>query len=471
MDGGGRPGDAATVSDLQSPHPMDNLALKTSQTASEMVRALATGAITATQLCEEAIERIERLDGAINAVVVRDFDRARATAREADAALARGDRRPLLGLPMTVKESFNVSGLPTSWGVPAMKAWIADSDATAVARLKAAGAVILGKTNVAMWLADWQSDNPVYGRVNNPLDLARTPGGSSGGAAAAVASGMVPLELGSDIGGSIRVPAAFCGIYGHKPSFLLVPGRGHAPAGMDGAPPVLGVQGPLARSAEDLDLALSVLAGPDNGDEVAYRLELPAPRHERLADFRVLVLTRHPAAETDSEIVAAVEALAARIDAAGARVSRKSDLLPDLLASHALFSTLLDTAISRGMSDRTSISAHAFMDALDAQLGFRRRWAALFREFDVVIAPTFGVVAFQHDARPFGQRTHRINGVETPYGAQIAWPGVALLANLPATAMPIGFDRAGMPIGAQVIGPFLEDRTAIAFARLVCQSN
>ncbi len=445
---------------------MDDLALERPATATELVRALAAGATTASRLCDEAIERIERLDGPINAVVVRDFDRARVAAREADKALARGERRPLLGVPMTVKESFNVAGLPTNWGVPAKEGWIAQTDATAVARLKAAGAIILGKTNVAMWLADWQSDNPVYGRVNNPLDLNRTPGGSSGGSAAAVASGMAPLELGSDIGGSIRVPAAFCGIYGHKPSYGLVPGRGHAPAGFDGAAPVLNVCGPLARSASDLDLALDVIAGPDNGDEVAYRLELPAPRHESLPDYRVLVLNRHPVAETDAEIGAAVEALSSKIEAAGAKVSRESELLPDLAAAHAIFSTLVNTAVSRGMPGYTPISAYAWMDALDAQLAFRRQWAALFREFDVVIAPTFGVVAFPHDDRPFADRTHRINGVDTPYGAQLAWPGVALLPGLPATAMPIGFTRAGLPISAQAIGPYLEDRATIAFAAL-----
>ncbi len=439
----------------------------TMQTASAMVADLAAGRATAVGLCEAAIERIERLDGPINAIAIRDFDRARAAATEADAALAQGERRPLLGLPMTVKESFDVAGLHSSWGVPAMNGWVAETDAIAVARLKAAGAVILGKTNVAMWLADWQSDNPVYGRVNNPLDPTRTAGGSSGGAAAAVASGMVPLELGSDIGGSIRVPAAFCGVYGHKPSYGLVPGRGHAPAGNDGVSPVLGVYGPLARSAEDLDLALGVIAGPGDDEGVGYRLDLPAPRHAKLGDSRVLVLTSHPRAETDAEIVGAVDALADRLHRAGARVSRQTDLLPDLTASHDVFSTLVNTAISRGMPGRDSISAHAWMDALDAQLKFRRQWARLFQDFDVVLAPTFGVVAFPHDDKPFGERIHTINGADTPYGAQIAWPGVALLANLPATAMPIGFTRAGLPISAQAIGPYLEDRTTIAFAGLL----
>jgi amidase len=458
MDVGGRVGDADRMTEPT---------LNTSQTATAMVADLANGTTTACRLCEEAIERIERLDGPINAVVVRDFDRARLAA-EADAALARGERRPLLGLPMTVKESFNVAGLPTTWGVPAMNGWIADTDATAVARLKAAGAVILGKTNVAMWLADWQSDNPVYGRVNNPLDLTRTAGGSSGGAAAAVASGMVPLELGSDIGGSIRVPAAFCGVYGHKPSYGLVPGRGHAPAGMDGAGPVLGVFGPLARSAADLDLALGVIAGPGDGEEVGYRLQLAPPRHDRLADYRVLVLDRHPMAETDDEIRTGVDTVARRLERAGAKVSRHSERLPDLAAAHGVFATLLNTAISRGQrGGPPAISAHAWMDALDAQLGFRRQWAALFQDFDVVLAPTFGVVAFPHDARPFAERTHRINGGDTPYGAQIAWPGVALLPGLSATATPMGLNRDGLPMSVQVIGPYLEDRTTIAFSGMI----
>lgn len=447
---------------------MSDLSSETPRTAVELGADLESGKTTAARLCDEAIERIERLDGPINAVVVRDFDRARVAAAEADAALARGERRPLLGVPITVKESFNVAGLPTCWGVPAMTGWVADRDATAVARLKAAGAVILGKTNVAMWLADWQSDNPVYGRVNNPLDRSRTAGGSSGGAAAAVAAGFTPLELGSDIGGSIRVPSAFCGVYGHKPSYGLVPGRGHSPAGTDGTSPVLGVFGPLARSAADLDLALGIIAGPDDGEEVGYRLALPAPRHASLADYRVLVLDRHPLAETDDEIRGAIGALASRLEGAGAQVSQHSDLLPDLVAQQAVFATLLNTAITRGSSSGPPPpSAYEWMDALDAQLAFRRQWAALFRSFDVVLAPTFGVVAFPHDAKPFPQRTHRINGADTPYGAQIAWPGVALLPGLPATATPMGLNREGLPMSVQVIGPYLEDRTSIAFSGMI----
>src|SRR5438105_901463 len=234
------------------------------RTAGELATALADREISARELLDAVISRIEALDPKINAVVVRDFDRARAAADAADAALARGERRPLLGLPMTVKEAFHVAGLPTTWGNPKFKDWKAEVDALAVQRLKAAGAIILGKTNVPINLRDWQSYNEVYGTTNNPWDLSRSPGGSSGGGAAALAAGFVPLEFGSDIGGSLRAPAHFCGVFSHKPSLHLVPQRGAGPPKIP-ANPVRGdlaVIGPMARSAADLALALDVVAGP-----------------------------------------------------------------------------------------------------------------------------------------------------------------------------------------------------------------
>jgi len=204
--------------------------------AGEIVAALAARQIGALELARAAIARIESRDQQINAIVVRDFDRALDAAAEADRAIARGESGPLLGLPMTVKEGYNIAGLPTTWGIEAFRGWIAQEDAVAVKRLKGAGAVILGKSNVPVGLADWQSVNPIYGRTRNPWDTGRSPGGSSGGSAAVLAARMVPLELGSDIGGSIRVPAAFCGICGHKPSYGVIPRRGHSPPGADGAP-------------------------------------------------------------------------------------------------------------------------------------------------------------------------------------------------------------------------------------------
>ncbi len=436
--------------------------------AGELAAALAAREVSALEACEAAIERIERLDGPINAVVVRDFERARETARGADAALARGERAPLLGVPMTVKEAHNVAGLPTTWGIAAAKGFIAPEDSVGVARLKAAGAVILGKTNIPPHLGDWQSVNPIYGRTNHPLDLSRTPGGSSGGSAAALAAGMIPLEFGSDIGGSIRVPSSFCGLYGHKPTYELIPSRGHVPPGLDGAPVPLGVIGPMARTAADLDLALGVLAGPAGEDAKAYRVDLPPPRHAALADYRVLVVGSHPLAKADAEILAALDALATRLEGAGARVERVSPKLPDLAAQHGYYMTMLGAVMSRGSPDVAEpVSADAYMTTFDAQAVIGRQWAALFETFDVVLAPAFGVVAFPHDTAPFAERTHVIDGETTPYGAQLAWPGIATFPNLPATAAPIGKTRSGLPIGIQIIGPHLEDRTTIAFAGLL----
>lgn len=434
-------------------------------TAGELITALRAREVSALELFEAATRRIESLDGPINAVVVRDFDRAREAALAADAALAKGETRPLLGLPMTVKEAHNVAGLPTTWGSEAFKGWIAPADSVGVARLRAAGAVILGKTNVPPFLADWQSANPVYGRTSHPLDPALTPGGSSGGGAAALAAGMVPLEFGSDIGGSIRVPAAFCGVVGHKPSYELIPTRGHAPPGLDGAPVVFGVVGPMARAVADLELALSVLAGPDADQAVGYRLDLPRARHARIAEYRVLIINRHPAAALDGEILDALEDAARRIEATGARVERHSESLPDLAATHERYGAALTTAMSRGAPPQPDLmNAHDWMMALDVQTVFRRQWKALFEDFDVVLAPAFGVVAFPHQDAPFEARTHVVDGQVTPYRDQVAWPGIATYANLPATSVPIGKTEAGLPIGAQVIGPYLEDRTCLAFA-------
>jgi amidase len=233
------------------------------QSAVQLADALRAKRLSSLELTDRLIARIERLDTRLNAVIARDFDRARDAAKAADAALSRGDTGPLLGVPMTVKESFNVAGLPTTWGIPEAKGFRARDDALIVSRVRAAGAVILGKTNVPLVLGDWQSYNAIYGVTRNPWDLERTPGGSSGGSAAALAAGFGPLSLGSDIGGSLRVPAHFCGVAALKPTHGLVPSRGHAPPGALALPrePDLAVVGPMARTVDDLVRLFDVIAG------------------------------------------------------------------------------------------------------------------------------------------------------------------------------------------------------------------
>ncbi len=337
--------------------------------ATDLIAALANRSVSSRELVDAAIARIEALDPKLNAVVVRDFAAARAAAITADEALARGERRPLLGLPMTVKEQFNIAGLPTTWGDPAFKDWRPTEDALVVTRLKAAGAIILGKTNVPLNLTDWQSYNAVYGTTNNPWDLTRTPGGSSGGAAAALAAGFVALELGSDIGGSLRAPAHFCGVFAHKPSLDLVPQRGGGPPGTRPVPFRfdLSVTGPMARTATDLALVLGVVAGPDERwDGIGYRLALPPPRHAALKDFRVLVLDSHPLCPTAGSVTGALNRLAERLGRSGCTVLRTSPLLPDLARTAQLYAELLSASRAADLSadDRQRIQRAA--DALDA---------------------------------------------------------------------------------------------------------
>jgi amidase len=466
------------------------------RTAGELVEALAGKEVSSRELVDAAISRIELIDPKINAVVVRDFERAREAAAAADAALARGERRSLLGLPMTVKEQFNIVGLPTSWGDPQFWRWYPATDTLAVQRLKNAGAVIIGKTNVPLHLIDLQSYNEVYGTTNNPWDPSRTPGGSSGGAAAALAAGFVPLELGADIGGSLRAPAHFCGVFSHKPSLDLVPERG---SGFPGPPAIpvrgdLSVIGPMTRSAADLALELAVIAGPDEWSEgIGYKLALPPPRHDKLADFRVLIIDRHPLCPTAASIGAALDGLAERLAKAGCQVVRDNPKLPDLAQTSRIYSELVFAFFSADLpptaGEQVAATARALSlgdDSLAAaglrgltmshpdwirasriRSGLRARWLALFREVDVMLCPPMPTVAFPHDHSPQFARVLDVDGAKVPYFDQSVWAGIAVLNGLPATTAPIGRAANGLPIGAQIIGSLLDDRTTIAFAGLI----
>jgi amidase len=469
----------------------------TFKTARELSRALLAKQVSALELTQDAIARIERHDGRINAICVRDFSRALDAARAADEAIAKGNVRPLTGIPMTVKESYNVGGLPTTWGFVQQKDFIATEDALAVARVKSAGAVVLGKTNVPLGLGDWQSYNDIYGTTNNPFHLGRTPGGSSGGSAAALAAGYGPISLGSDIGGSLRSPAHFCGVYAHKPTYALVPSRGHTPPSIPPLPlePELAVIGPMSRSAGDLSDLLDVIAVPDEiGAGLGYRLALPAARHTDIKAFRILVIDTHPLMPTAASIRAAIDRLAGQLAKSGAKLARESVLLPDLAGSSRLYMRLLMSFLAatfpptvyEGMklgaahlkTDDMSLAAERLRGAVlshrdwvncdQMRAGLREQWRALFREFDAVICPIMPTPAYPHDHSP-DQNARRIvvDNQDYPYGDQLVWPGVATCPGLPATSIPIGLSPEGLPIGVQIVGPWLEDRTPLKLAELI----
>jgi amidase len=467
------------------------------QTAVELTSALSAKIVSAVELTKDAIARIERHDAKINAICVRDFDRGLEAARAADAALARGEKRPLLGIPMTVKESYNVAGLPTTWGIPAQKNFVAGEDALSITRVKDAGGVILGKTNVPLGLGDWQSYNDIYGVTNNPYDLGRTPGGSSGGSSAALAAGYGPLSLGSDIGGSLRVPAFHCGVYAHKPTFALVAPRGHTPPPLTPLPldRDLAVIGPMARCAADLSLLLDVIAGPDPLEAgKAYRLELPAPRHTALKDFRVIVVDTDPVMPTDSVVRENIEKLAANLGKAGVKIERHSKLLPDFADSTRLYMRMLMSFLGATFlpdSYAGAVAAAKMLPASDTSLGamrlrgiaqshrdwlfddgararLRAQWRELFKQYDAVICPIMPTPAYKHDhsAEQESRRIH-IDGKPYVYPDQLSWPGIATLPGLPATAIPTGFSPDGLPVGVQIVGPWLEDRTTLKLAELI----
>ena len=420
--------------------------------------AIRSGQTTALAECEAAIARIEAGDGDINAVVVRDFDRARDQARAVDARVAAGDTAgALLGVPMTVKESFDVAGLASCWGFAEHADFVASEDAVAVQRLKAAGAVILGKTNVPVALADLQTNNPVYGRTRNPHNLDRVPGGSSGGAAAALAAGFVPIEMGSDIGGSIRLPAAYCGVWGHKPTYNALLSFGHNFPRTEGCGVALNVIGPLAREPDDLETLFAVMGGD--------ALARPAPRGP--GGWRILLLTAHPMAAVQESIKAAIDATGAAFAAAGATVDHASDLLPDLTMQYMNYVRMLLTAMARGAPPEggTPMTLPDWFTLIDAQAKCRRDWGRLLGSYDAVIAPIWGTTAYPHDDTPLAERQLLIDGAMTPAGVQLAFPGLATFPMLPATSVRIGTDPDGLPIGVQVIADYNRDWTAIAVAR------
>ncbi len=466
--------------------------------ATQLAAAIAAKEISSRELLEHYLKRIEQLNPRINAVVTLDVERARQRADAADAALARGHRwGPLHGVPMTIKDAIETAGIRTTGGAELLSEHVPSADAPAVSRLLAAGAIVFGKTNLPKFSMDAQSYNAIFGTTNNPWDTARAPGGSSGGAAAALATGLTGLELGSDIGGSIRNPAHYCGVYGHKPTYGIVPLRGHIP----GPPGTLseadiGVIGPLARSASDLALGLDIIAGPDADRATAWNLQLPPPRRTTLREYRVAAWLDDPACSIDHELLTHYEGVLGALRNAGVSVNAQARPAIGFAEAHRAYLGLLAAATSGGipseqfwqlaqMADQLPLDEQGLAATFARGTTQRHRhwlslnearyhqcsaWAEFFRDHDVLLCPITPTAAIPHDhSEPINARTILVNGASRPYMDQIAWAGVIGMAYLPATVAPVGCTRNGLPIGIQIVGPYLEDRTPIDFAGRLAQ--
>jgi amidase len=432
------------------------------QSALQIAAQLRQRQLSAVECLEYFRARVERLNPALNAIVVFDWERAREGARRADQTLAQGlPCGPLHGVPMTIKESFDVANLPTTWGDPNIS-HVAARDDLVVERLKAAGAVIFGKTNVPHLLLDFQSYNDIYGVTNNPWDPTRTPGGSSGGAAAALAAGLTSLEVGSDIGGSIRNPAHYSGVFGHKPTFDIVASdRLPVPpfvAGVD-----LAVAGPLARSAEDLDVTLRLLVGPGRLNH-ATRVELPEARRP-LREYRVALWPNDAIAPVQREIADRCQSLGDRLAALGVKVSDTAR--PAFSLEHA--ASVYRRLLSAATNSASTLTHREWLQLDEERTRLRLAWREFFREWDIVLCPIAASVAFEHQHGPYRGRRLIIDGVETPYFQQLFWAGLATCSYLPATVFPTGVGTQRLPIGLQAIGEAYADLQTIEFARLVTQ--
>lgn len=466
------------------------MAIDTYSSATEMLAALQSKEISSRELTEMHIQRIQEKDGAINAIPVTTFDRARDAASAADQKIAAGETAALLGLPLTLKESTLTKGLPQSAGIPDFADYKPESDGLIAERIFSSGAALLGKTNIPVALADWQADSPVYGRTNNPWDVSRTPGGSTGGGGAALAAGMTPLEIGSDIGGSIRVPAAYCGCFGHRPSETAIPQSGAFPmADLPNPTFLLGVQGPLARTAKDLTLLFDVVAGPDHFENTAWRLDLPSPRGTQLKDFKVGVLASVMDIPCSHETIKKLEALTRLLQEHGVE-TRDAEPGIDFVQFFADYMRILNLMTSQAepreqreaqakefrargdqfggaIADGLTQDAHAFMATVNRRQFAQYQWREYFKTVDVIIAPITLDSAFPHQEGPMQGRTLTIDNVERSYMENILYPSLAIFTGLPSTTIPAGLDDNGLPIGLQIIGPYLEDRTTLKFAELI----
>jgi amidase len=467
--------------------------------ASEVAALIRDKKISSFELTDIILSRIKKFDKEINAFNVVLEEEAIKRAREADAALARGEIwGPLHGVPIDIKDSFSIKGVITTAGNPSLSNYVPENDAAAVARLRSAGAVILGNTNVPFMLDDHQSFNEIYGRTNNPWNLERTPGGSTGGGAAALAAGLSYLCIGSDTAGSIRVPANFCGVFGHKPTVDVISKKGQIPPLPGGSPYIsngLSVAGPLARSAADLKLLLEICGGPDQPDSLAYSWKLLKERKTDLKEYRIRYVTDDRLCPVSSEIKPVMESAIERFKREGVSLTQgwPENINPEEQFNNYLY--LLHAHMSGGVSEseieslasmakskeetptviraRASIFSHKYFRTWDSgRILAREKWQSFFKDYDAIIMPMTFVPAFPHINKPWFPNNpdpSKKRNLATPEGDRdyddiLFWLSFATLTGLPATVLPIGLTKSGLPVGLQIMGPFLEDATPISIA-------
>ncbi|MDX2380239.1 MAG: amidase [Acidimicrobiia bacterium] len=462
------------------------------RSATSLAAGIKEREVSSEEVLDHLVARIERLDGPVNSVVHWDLDRARIDARAADTATVTGDDLgPLHGVPMTIKDSFQTEGCITTSGAPELADFVPPADAAPVARLRAAGAIPFAKTNLPIYAGDLQSYNEVYGTTNNPHDVTRTPGGSSGGSAAALAMGFTPIELGSDIGGSIRVPAHYSGVMGHKPTYGVVPAHGQIP----GPPGTLSqadlaVAGPMARTVDDLELGLDVMSGPDRWDAPAWRLDLPPSRAATLGDLRLAAWMDDDYCPVDADTSRVLGDLVASIDTAGGRLDDRARPGFTLERAFSVFGNLLFAALSGGHPRekldhmagdprdtqrawvwRATAARHRdWLSDHERRLQMCAAWETFFDDFDAILLPVHPRPAIRHDhTEPMFERRVDIDGVDRSYVDLFPWIAPAGLAYLPATVVPVGRSTSGLPIGVQIVGPRLQDRTTLQVARHIAE--
>jgi amidase len=463
--------------------------------ASALRGMLLSRRLSSAELIEATIQRIEALNPALNAVVALDVAAARRAALASDARIGRGEARLLEGLPITIKDAYDTAGLVSTGGVPGYRERVPDSDASAVARLRNAGAVILGKSNIPVFCTDFQTTNPIYGTTSHPDSPAHSPGGSSGGAAVAVATGMSAFELGSDLAGSIRWPAHACGLFGLKTTWNLVSTFGHVPPPPElrmGRNPELLVAGPLARSAEDLAAVLEIIAGPRDAMQAGPPLR-PA-RRLTPQGLRIALWLDEPLAPTEKAVTAAVHEAALLLAAEGAIVEDAARPGFSFAEAYEIFAVLNYAIVAYGLpaKARNRLAArasawprgdlsHEALQARGARLSpgdyndltarrahLRRKWARFFERFDVVLCPPAPVGAIAHDhTQDMHARKLDLDGTAAPYLDFLKWAALATGANLPAAVAPVRRAADGLPRGVQIIAAEGEDRTAVAVAGMI----